>query len=75
MADKDKAAEGRQAQGDKGGRRKAHRKAKSGGKKAAAPGKRAPQAPRPADYKPRLKTHYEKVVRDALHEEVRLLRT
>jgi large subunit ribosomal protein L5 len=39
------------------------------GKKAAAPKEpRAPTAPRPADYKPRMKTHYEKVVRDALQE-------
>ena len=38
-------------------------------KKAAAPATpREPAAPRPADYKPRFKSHYEKVVRDALKE-------
>jgi len=29
---------------------------------------RAPAKPRPADYKPRMKTHYESVVRDALQK-------
>jgi large subunit ribosomal protein L5 len=37
-------------------------------KKAAPSEPRAAAAPRPADYKPRLKSHYEKVVRDALKE-------
>lgn len=38
-------------------------------KKAAAPKEpRTPAAPRPADYKPRLKKHYETVVRPALQE-------
>jgi large subunit ribosomal protein L5 len=37
-------------------------------KKAASSEPRAPAAPRPADYKPRLKSHYEKVVRSALKE-------
>ncbi len=37
-------------------------------KKGAAAAPREPAAPRPADYKPRLKSHYEKVVRDALKE-------
>ena len=36
--------------------------------KAASSEPRAPAAPRPADYKPRMKAHYEKVVRDALKE-------
>jgi large subunit ribosomal protein L5 len=36
--------------------------------KAASSEPRAPAAPRPADYKPRLKSHYEKVVRNALKE-------
>lgn len=36
--------------------------------KAASSEPRAPAAPRPADYKPRLKAHYEKVVRNALKE-------
>jgi large subunit ribosomal protein L5 len=34
--------------------------------KAAAPVDAAPAKPRPADYKPRMKVHYEKVVRDAM---------
>jgi large subunit ribosomal protein L5 len=38
-------------------------------KKDAAPKEpRAPAAPRPADYKPRMKTHYENVVRAAMQE-------
>lgn len=37
-------------------------------KKAASSEPRAPAAPRPADYKPRMKSHYEKVVRNALKE-------
>ena len=59
---------------------KPQKAAKAGGPPAGKPGKeakaKAPKAaaaprewkPRPADYKPRLKTHYEKVVRDALKE-------
>jgi large subunit ribosomal protein L5 len=35
--------------------------------KAEAP--KGPAAPRPADYRPRMKTHYESVVRDALKKE------
>ena len=58
MADKEKPAKGANAQG-----------AKKSEKKAAAPKEpRAPAAPRPADYKPRLKTHYEKVVREAMQK-------
>jgi large subunit ribosomal protein L5 len=34
--------------------------------KGAAPVAAAPAKPRPADYKPRMKVHYEKVVRDAM---------
>jgi len=52
-------------------------KAAQGGKSARAKdGKRAPKgdktpapAPRPKDYRPRMKTHYEKVVRDAMRKE------
>ncbi len=68
MADKDKAAKGgkpqggaQQAAGAKGDKAK-------GAKKAAAAAPRAPAAPRPADYKPRLKKHYEAVVRGSLKE-------
>src|SRR3990170_8471109 len=35
-------------------------------KPAKAKGPAAPAAPRPKDYKPRMKTHYEKVVREAM---------
>jgi large subunit ribosomal protein L5 len=42
-------------------------KGAKGGKQAkAAAGERGPMKPRPADYKPRMKTHYEKVVREAM---------
>ena len=45
-------------------RRKAGKAA--GGKKAAAPKEARAAAPRPKDYKPRMKSHYEQVVRDAM---------
>jgi large subunit ribosomal protein L5 len=66
MADKDKPAkaprpQGGAPQGDKPA------KAKGGDKKAAAAAPRV-ASPRPKDYKPRLKVHYEKVVRDALKQ-------
>jgi len=64
MADKEKPAKAAGAPKD-GAAQKA--KAAKGEKKAAASKEpRQPAAPRPKDYKPRLKTHYEKVVRDAL---------
>lgn len=65
MAEKEKAQKGGKPQGGpqdakaKGG-------VKGGGKKVAAAKEARVAAPRPKDYKPRLKTHYEKVVRDAL---------
>jgi large subunit ribosomal protein L5 len=67
MAEKDKPAKAAKPQGGapQGGDKKP---------KAAKPAKtasseaRAPTSPRPKDYKPRLKAHYEKVVRDALKE-------
>jgi large subunit ribosomal protein L5 len=59
-------------------KQKPDKAAQSGAKKAAAPkgaskkaaGEKsaAKAAPRPADYRPRMKSHYEKVVRDALTE-------
>ena len=69
MAEKDKlvkAAKPQAAAPQSGGKAQ---KAKSGDKKAAA-ASAAPRAasPRPKDYKPRLKVHYEKVVRDALKQ-------
>jgi large subunit ribosomal protein L5 len=64
MADKEKPAKAAGAAKD-GAAQKA--KGAKGERKAAAPKEpRQPAAPRPKDYKPRLKTHYEKVVRDAL---------
>jgi large subunit ribosomal protein L5 len=57
-------AAGAQAKGGQGkGRGKDERRAS----KAEAPS--GPAAPRPADYRPRMKTHYEAVVRDALKQE------
>jgi large subunit ribosomal protein L5 len=69
MADKDKPAkaagggEAPAAKAAKGG--KPDKQAK-GGKKEAPAKAASPAAPRPKDYKPRMKTHYEKVVREAL---------
>jgi large subunit ribosomal protein L5 len=64
MAEKEKPAKGAGAPKGGGAPVKAKRE-----KKAAAPKEpRAPAAPRPADYKPRLKKHYETVVREALQE-------
>src|SRR5262245_50639443 len=66
MADKEKpekAAKPAGAPAAKGGGKDA--KAAKGSKKVeAAP--REPAKPRPKDYKPRMKSHYEKVVREAL---------
>jgi large subunit ribosomal protein L5 len=58
MADKDKPAKAA-AGGGKPDKAKGKKQAPA---KAAA----APAAPRPKDYKPRMKTHYEAVVREAL---------
>ena len=68
MADKDKTPKGGKAsEGAKSGEAKVAKAPKAGGgKKAAAPKEAKPATPRPKDYKPRMKTHYEKVVRDAL---------
>ena len=73
MAEKDKEQKGGKpeagAKKPQGG--DAAKAAKGGGKpagdkKAAAPKEARQAAPRPKDYKPRLKVHYEKVVRDAM---------
>jgi large subunit ribosomal protein L5 len=67
MAEKDKAQKGGKPQGGaQDAKAKGGASAKGGGKKVAAPKEARAAAPRPKDYKPRLKTHYEKVVRDAL---------
>lgn len=64
MADKDKPAKAGKPQSGEGGAKAA----KGGSKKDAAPKEARVAAPRPKDYKPRLKTHYEKVVRAALQK-------
>lgn len=72
MADKDKAKGGKAPAGkaQTGDPKKAAdieaKKAKAAAKKAGAGGARAPAAPRPKDYKPRMKVLYENVVRDAM---------
>ncbi|MEZ5899800.1 MAG: 50S ribosomal protein L5 [Hyphomicrobium sp.] len=58
MAEKEKA--------QKGGKPQGGAQAKGAKKAAAAPKEARVAAPRPKDYKPRLKSHYETVVRDAL---------
>jgi len=69
MAEKgDKASsKGGDKQGQKGGPKPAKAGGKAG-KSAEAKVAKAPPKPRPADYRPRMKEHYEKVVRDALRE-------
>jgi large subunit ribosomal protein L5 len=73
MADKEKpekaakpAGAGEKAPSDKAAKGGKSDKQAKGGKKDAAPKAATPAAPRPKDYKPRMKTHYEKVVREAL---------
>ena len=63
--DKDKAA-AKPAKAPGGASEAKPAKAKGGDKKSAASAPRAPASPRPKDYKPRMKTLYEKTVRDAL---------
>jgi large subunit ribosomal protein L5 len=65
MAEKDKSAKGGKP-ADPAALKGAEKAARAAAKKAAASAPREPVKPRPADYKPRMKTHYEKVVRDAL---------
>ena len=57
--------------GDNQGQKGAAKPAKAGGrpaKGAEVKAAKAPPKPRPSDYRPRMKEHYEKVVRDALRE-------
>jgi len=54
------APKGSGKQGQQGGGKQA--------KQAAAKGEKIAPKPRPADYRPRMKEHYEKVVRDAMRE-------
>jgi large subunit ribosomal protein L5 len=79
MADEDKKGKGGKPDKAPGGGKPAG--APKGGKAAAGKGRgkddrraakaeqAAPASPRPADYKPRMKAHYEAVVRDALKKE------
>jgi len=63
MAENDKAKGGKGPKDAKGAQQcKARQKA------AAPAGERAPPKPRPADYTPRMKAHYQKVVRATLSE-------
>ncbi len=69
MADKDKpakAAAGGGAQAQKAAKGGKPDKQAKGGKKQAPAKAASPAAPRPKDYKPRMKSHYEAVVREAL---------
>jgi large subunit ribosomal protein L5 len=50
----------------KGGQKGASRDGKGGPKDKAAPKEKAARAPRPKDYKPRMKAHYERVVREEM---------
>ena len=63
MAEKQKAAKA----GAKDGTQKV-KGARADKQAAASKEPRAPAKPRPADYKPRMKSHYEKVVREALQK-------
>jgi large subunit ribosomal protein L5 len=73
MADKEKpekaaksAGAGDRAPSDKAAKGGKSDKQARSSKKVSAPKVATPAAPRPKDYKPRMKTHYEKVVREAL---------
>ncbi len=68
MAKEEKKAAKPAGGASQGGAQKGAEKKAKADKKAASSEPRAPAAPRPADYKPRMKSHYEKVVRDALKE-------
>ena len=57
----------RRAGGDKAAKgRKARPRARATGRQGCAQGEKAARTPRPKDYKPRMKTHYEKVVREEM---------
>ena len=63
MADNEKSAKAAKPQGGAGGGAGAGKGRKPAAKVAA---ERTPAKPRPKDYKPRMKSHYEKVVRDLM---------
>lgn len=66
MAENEKAKAAGKGSAPAGGQQGKPAKAAKGEKKAVAKGDGFVTQPRPKDYKPRLKSHYEKVVRDAL---------
>jgi large subunit ribosomal protein L5 len=67
MADNEKPKAGKAPAGAaKAGAPKGDAKTKSRAKRADAAVERAPAQPRPADYKPRMKEHYIKVVREEI---------
>lgn len=69
MAENDKKADAKGGAKPQGGAPKGKPQGKDAkGKGAAAAAKAAPAKPRPKDYKPRMKAHYETVVRAALTE-------
>lgn len=72
MAEKDKPQKGgKPADGQaqaKGGKPQAAKGAKDAKGSAKTAGAAAPAKPRPKDYKPRMKAHYEKVVREAMQK-------
>jgi large subunit ribosomal protein L5 len=76
-AEGDKPAKAAKSAQGGGGKPEAAAKAKDGGKGKGRDGKGAPKgdkaaappAPRPKDYRPRLKTHYEKVVREEMKKQ------
>ena len=65
----DKARPDKAAKGEKA---RPRARARRSGRQGATEGGHDRAHPRPKDYKPRLKTHYEKVVREDMTEEVRL---
>jgi large subunit ribosomal protein L5 len=66
MADKEKPEKAAKPQGGQGGKPGKEAKAPKGAKAVKADAGPREIKPRPKDYKPRLKSHYEKVVREAL---------
>jgi large subunit ribosomal protein L5 len=66
MADKEKPEKAAKPAGAPAAKPSKDAKGGKGGKAKAEAAPRAPAKPRPKDYKPRMKTHYEKVVREAL---------
>ncbi len=68
MAEKDKPQKGGKADGGQAQSKGGKAAATKGPKVKAAPKSTAPAAPRPKDYKPRMKAHYEQVVREAMQK-------